>query len=497
MAVYLSPIFGAAAQLFNDQGVVLALGTINTYAAGTTTPLATYTDNTGSTPNNVSIPLNSAGRPSAEIWLTGGQAYKFIVKDANGNTVGIAYDNISGINDPGTSSGGSTAVWVTPPASTPTYLSATTFSVPGDLRTTFPVGTRVKTTNTAGTVYATVTAVSFSSFTTVTVNPDSGTLDSGLSLVQVSINSVVGQNVSAAAASYLSSLTYPAGSVGLAMQGFGTSISSINTSITNMLGSTKAPTTGGTSTAYTLLPTVLPLSYVTGQTWLLEAHTSSGASPTLNINSLGAKNLKQYTSAGTKVNAALISGAIYLVGYDGTDLIVMNPTTSSSGKLLRITKFAASGTWTKQADSSFVVVELVGGGGGAGVSTGGAGGGFARALVTSPGATETVTVGAGGSGGSASGGNSGTLSSFGAWASASGGSGTGTSPGVGTVGDVLLNGNASPGGAGGGSVWGGAAGLNGSTTGLSAPANSGGGGGIGSVTGGNGGTGYVVVYEYS
>ena len=68
MAAYLSPIFGAGAQLFNNQGIVLAGGKIWTYQAGTTTPLGTWTDSTQVVVNANPIILDSAGRPPNEIW---------------------------------------------------------------------------------------------------------------------------------------------------------------------------------------------------------------------------------------------------------------------------------------------------------------------------------------------------------------------------------------------------------------------------------------------
>lgn len=46
-----------------------------------------------------------------------------------------------------------------------------------------------------------------------------------------------------------------------------------------------------------------------------------------------------------------------------------------TGKLLRITPFTASGTWSKKDDVGFVVVEVVGGGGGVGATAGSANGG--------------------------------------------------------------------------------------------------------------------------
>jgi hypothetical protein len=99
MAVNLSPVGGVAAQFFNNDGVPLAGGLIYTYLAGTNTPAATYTTNSGSIAHSNPIVLDSAGRvPSGEIWLTDGTSYKFILRDSAGTLLGT-YDNISGINN--------------------------------------------------------------------------------------------------------------------------------------------------------------------------------------------------------------------------------------------------------------------------------------------------------------------------------------------------------------------------------------------------------------
>jgi len=95
MAVNLSPI-GNGFQFFTTTGLPLAGGLIYTYQAGSSTPLATYTDNTGTVANANPIVLGSDGRPSSEIWLTYGYNYKFILKDAGGNTI-QSYDNLYGI----------------------------------------------------------------------------------------------------------------------------------------------------------------------------------------------------------------------------------------------------------------------------------------------------------------------------------------------------------------------------------------------------------------
>jgi len=95
MAVNLSPI-GNGFQFFTILGQPLAGGKIYTYQAGSSTPLATYTDNTGATANANPIVLGTDGRPTSEIWLTYGYNYKFILKDANDTTI-QSYDNLYGI----------------------------------------------------------------------------------------------------------------------------------------------------------------------------------------------------------------------------------------------------------------------------------------------------------------------------------------------------------------------------------------------------------------
>lgn len=64
-------------------GVPLAGGLLYTYAAGTTTPLATYTDSTGGTANTNPVVLDSSGQ--ANVWLTQGTAYKLVLE----NSVGV------------------------------------------------------------------------------------------------------------------------------------------------------------------------------------------------------------------------------------------------------------------------------------------------------------------------------------------------------------------------------------------------------------------------
>ena len=68
-------------QFFDANGDPLVAGKVYTYAGGTTTPIATYTSQTGATANTNPIILDSRGM--ANIWLQPTIAYKFLVTDSN------------------------------------------------------------------------------------------------------------------------------------------------------------------------------------------------------------------------------------------------------------------------------------------------------------------------------------------------------------------------------------------------------------------------------
>jgi hypothetical protein len=96
MAVFLSPVGGVAAQFFTNTGAVLTGGKLYTYAAGTTTPLPSYTTNAGTVARTNPIVLDAAGRvpDGGEIWITAA-SYKFVLTDSNDVLI-ATYDNIFG-----------------------------------------------------------------------------------------------------------------------------------------------------------------------------------------------------------------------------------------------------------------------------------------------------------------------------------------------------------------------------------------------------------------
>ena len=96
MAVNLSAFGGVGWQFFDNNGVILTGGLIYTYAAGGTTPAATYTTSAGNVAHTNPIVLDSAGRvPGGELWLLMATNYKFVLKTAAGVTIGT-YDNVFG-----------------------------------------------------------------------------------------------------------------------------------------------------------------------------------------------------------------------------------------------------------------------------------------------------------------------------------------------------------------------------------------------------------------
>lgn len=71
------PITNPHQQFFDASGDPLASGFVCTYVAGTSTPLATYTDSIGTIPNSNPVLLDSGG--FANIWLIGADTYKYAV----------------------------------------------------------------------------------------------------------------------------------------------------------------------------------------------------------------------------------------------------------------------------------------------------------------------------------------------------------------------------------------------------------------------------------
>lgn len=181
------PLWSSPPQFVDANGDPYSGAFLFFYVAGSVnTKQDTFTDDSGGTASPNPITLNSSGYPavSGTVFVpfgTTGQMYKIGLAapgsaDPPASFIWTA-DDISPIND--------TSVtidqWVSGAA--PTYVSATSFTLVGDQTSTYHVGRRLKTTNSGGTVYSTISASVFGALTTITVVNDSGTLDAGLSAV--------------------------------------------------------------------------------------------------------------------------------------------------------------------------------------------------------------------------------------------------------------------------------------------------------------------------
>jgi hypothetical protein len=157
----------------DSNGDPLSGGTLEFYESGSSTPKTAYGDSSESTSFTTKT-LDSRGE--AVVYFGSGN-YKLIVKDSGGSTIKTLDPVIGAVTSV------TQEQWAAS-GDTPTYVSATSFTVPGDKTADYHTNRAFKATVTAGTVYGHYTGSSYSDpNTTVTVKNDSGTLDSGLSAV--------------------------------------------------------------------------------------------------------------------------------------------------------------------------------------------------------------------------------------------------------------------------------------------------------------------------
>ncbi len=155
------------------------------YTAGSSTKATTYTESDGAVANSNPIVLDSRGEMPSGCYVTSGTYKTILAPSTDTDPPTSPYrtrDNLSPVNDTSTTVNEFAASGLTP-----TFVSSTQLTLVGDQRTEFHVGRRLKTSNSGGTGYHTITASAYTSLTTVTVSNDSVVLDAGLSSVDLSI----------------------------------------------------------------------------------------------------------------------------------------------------------------------------------------------------------------------------------------------------------------------------------------------------------------------
>lgn len=185
-------LFNSIPQFIDANGDPMIGGKLYSYLAGSSTLATLYTTSIGDVAQTNPIILNSRGEPANAIWGTDGVSYKLILKTV-ADVLVWTIDNISPIND---STSPAASEWVDS-GLTATFVSATSFTLLGDQTSTFNVGRRVKSTNSSGTIYSTITASAFTALTTIIVANDSGVLDSGISAVSYGLISGTNPSVGA------------------------------------------------------------------------------------------------------------------------------------------------------------------------------------------------------------------------------------------------------------------------------------------------------------
>lgn len=108
-----NPLFRA----FDSNGAPLSGGLLYAYSGGTSTPLATYTDSTGTVANANPVVLDSTGE--AQVWMAPGVLYKFVLQ----NSLGVQQWSVDNFPSPAATATGNTQVAVNDPGGRLTFLS--------------------------------------------------------------------------------------------------------------------------------------------------------------------------------------------------------------------------------------------------------------------------------------------------------------------------------------------------------------------------------------
>lgn len=372
-------------QFFDQNGDPLSGGKVFFYLTGSSTKQNTYTDSTGTVPNSNPMILDAAGNLQQAVWLTGGITYRVGVTlstepDPPTNFIDPwPLDGVTGIGD----NTSTTSEW-TPSGFVPTYVSATSFTVPGDQTIVLDPQRRLRITDAGGTKYATILTSVFTTLTTVTVAVDNGgSLSSPISSIAYGITDPANPSISPDLVNRKANSVVSAAT---------TNIWATNGKLVHITGTTGPITSLGTA------------SYAGNERTVIVDSTPQ-ITTSANLTIYGYPNATTFTlAAGSEL------------------LVVADTTTSFKAVLIPPTKYptvqrltSGSGTYNTPAGCTSLRIRMIGGGGGGGGSTsvaannggtGGTGGNstIATTLLVANGGTggAGVNLGAGGSGGSVS-----------------------------------------------------------------------------------------------
>lgn len=493
------------ARFFDNAGAPLSGGLVYTYIAGTTTPLATFTNFSATVANSNPVVLDSAGY--ADIWLVG--SYKVVLKDSAGVQI-WSEDNIIAA---GTGSnyyadtGGANAYIINPAPASTGYVAGQIYDVAISV-----ANTGASTLNVNGLGVKNITYANGSALI-------AGALPTG----------GVARLVYDGSEFQLQNISPPGGAVSFTSITLSGSLNEAKGA--DIPSATSTPIGAATGNFIHVTGTTTITSFDTVQAGVRRIVDFTGILIlTHNATSLilpGGANIT--TAAGdcaTFVSEG--SGNWRCVSYmKANGLAVIAPASQK-----KMTAFIASGTFTTSANITtatvFKVTIVGGGGGGAGntVSTGSSGGGGAGATIISignglsPNTGYSVVVGTGGNGGAAgtNNGNVGIGSGvgfLGNWTAGGGAGGIAHGAGgvggvAGTTGDINIQGGDGssgftnniniPGGNGGSSYFGGGgASLLGAdaTPGRAYGSGGGGGGNLTTSRAGGNGKGGIVIVEWN
>lgn len=100
-------------------------------------------------------------------------------------------------------------------------------------------------------------------------------------------------------------------------------------------GGDYASTTGSANAYILAVDAQIVTAYVEKTVFKIKANFTNTAGATINVNSLGVKTIKKFTSTGGQVAidaGDIQSGGVYYLVYDGTDMILINPSKFTTNK---------------------------------------------------------------------------------------------------------------------------------------------------------------------